>query len=515
MGFTLKMLEENSQTEPCNGIMGNNIFISNQCIKRSDIIEAIEAISEISPNIGLSGGYQYDEALLERLIEIKAKKGLNLLIHGYFPPPMEHFVLNFANTGEQTRDFVRETMKFIRALDIEYYSVHAGFKRDFDIKDEILLNPKGQQYTLRGIYENIEWFTKEFPDKKLALENLYPNNQDTDTCLLMHIDEIVELINMNENAYFLLDLGHLKISSRLLGFDYLDAVDILFEKHGSRILEIHLSENNAGYDDHFLVYPDNIQHKIVKKYAHIINRNRINIVIESRNSSMDGLFKCHFIINEALTSNDSRFTTHDSLSTSRFLKWHDSYIKRSDRNKLNNHKSGLLWFTGLSAAGKSTIAHAVERELFNQGVRTYVLDGDNIRHGLNANLGFSPEDRKENIRRIGEVARLMVDAGIIVLAAFISPYREDRDAVRRLFAGDNFAEIYVKCSIGECERRDPKGQYKKARAGIIKNYTGISSPYEEPENPDLVINTELLTVEEAVKQVITFLKEKDFIGCPL
>lgn len=198
---------------------------------------------------------------------------------------------------------------------------------------------------------------------------------------------------------------------------------------------------------------------------------------------------------------------HSKAESSHVI-WHNSYISRSDRNRLNNHKSGLVWFTGLSAAGKSTIAHAVEKELFNNSIRTYVFDGDNIRHGLNADLGFSQEDRKENIRRIAEISKLMVDAGIFVLAAFISPYREDRGAVRRLFPEDNFAEIYVKCSVKECERRDPKEQYKKARAGIIKSYTGISSPYEEPDNPDLVIDTEILTVDESVKEVMAFLIKK-------
>ena len=191
--------------------------------------------------------------------------------------------------------------------------------------------------------------------------------------------------------------------------------------------------------------------------------------------------------------------------------WHECLVERHDRNRLNGHKSGLVWFTGLSAAGKSTIAHAVEKELHDRGVRSYVLDGDNIRHGLNANLGFSPEDRKENIRRIGEVAKLMADAGILTFAAFISPYREDRDAVRGLFKNDNFIEIYVKCSIGECERRDPKGQYKKARAGIIKNYTGISAPYEKPETPELVIDTEKMDLEESKKRVIEYLCVKKLI----
>ncbi|HHN66284.1 MAG TPA: adenylyl-sulfate kinase [Nitrospirae bacterium] len=192
--------------------------------------------------------------------------------------------------------------------------------------------------------------------------------------------------------------------------------------------------------------------------------------------------------------------------------WHDGDVKREDRNRINGHRSGLLWFTGLSASGKSTIAHKVERNLFERGVRAYVFDGDNIRHGINSDLGFSREDRRENLRRIAEISKLFVDAGIIVLAAFISPFREDRQYIRSRFEGDNFFEIYVKCSIEECERRDPKGQYKKARAGIIKNYTGVSSPYEEPESPDLVLDTEQITIDEAVEKVIDLLMKRDMLS---
>jgi adenylylsulfate kinase len=191
--------------------------------------------------------------------------------------------------------------------------------------------------------------------------------------------------------------------------------------------------------------------------------------------------------------------------------WHEEYIKRGDRNRLNNHKSGLVWFTGLSASGKSTIAHRVDNELFKKSVRSYVLDGDNVRHGLNRNLGFSREDRRENLRRIAELSKLFVDAGILVISAFISPYKEDRDYIRKRFEGDNFFEIYIKCSIQECEKRDPKGQYKRAKAGIIKNYTGISSPYEEPESPDLVIETERYDVNSSVRQVISLIKKKGLL----
>jgi adenylylsulfate kinase len=180
-------------------------------------------------------------------------------------------------------------------------------------------------------------------------------------------------------------------------------------------------------------------------------------------------------------------------------------INRNDRSALNRHGSGLLWFTGYSGAGKSTIAHGVEKELYRRSIRAYVLDGDNVRHGLNADLGFSREDRRENIRRIVEVSRLFVDAGIIVLASFIAPYREDRDFIRAGFQGENYYEIHVKCSIGECQRRDPKGMYNKAQQGLIKNYTGVSSPYENPLAPDLIIDTETMDIAASIDLVVHFM----------
>jgi adenylylsulfate kinase len=191
--------------------------------------------------------------------------------------------------------------------------------------------------------------------------------------------------------------------------------------------------------------------------------------------------------------------------------WHETLVDRQDRNRMNKHKSGVVWFTGCPASGKSTIAHHVEKELFERGIHCYVLDGDNVRHGINANLGFSREDRKENLRRIAELSRLFVDAGVVVLAAFVSPYREDRESVRQIVGPELFFEVYVKCSLETCEKRDPKGQYKKAKAGIIKEYTGVSAPYEEPENPEIVLDTEELDVESAVKKVLEFLDRKKFI----
>jgi len=191
--------------------------------------------------------------------------------------------------------------------------------------------------------------------------------------------------------------------------------------------------------------------------------------------------------------------------------WWNGQISRADRNTLNQHQSGLVWLTGLSAGGKSTIAHGVEKRLFDRGLRTYVLDGDNVRHGLNRDLSFGRADRRENIRRIAEVSTLFVDAGIIVLASFITPYPEDRQFLRDTFADDNFYLVYVKCSIEECIRRDPKGMYAKALGGTIQNYTGISAPYYPPEDADLVIDTEVNTIETSVQELIDFLHHRGLI----
>ena len=181
--------------------------------------------------------------------------------------------------------------------------------------------------------------------------------------------------------------------------------------------------------------------------------------------------------------------------------WHSSRVSRQEREALNGHKGAVLWFTGLSGAGKSTLAHAVEERLHNMGVHTYVLDGDNVRHGLCGDLGFSDIARRENIRRIAEVAKLFADAGIVVITAFISPFREDR-AVARNLLGDDFHEIYCKCSLEVCESRDVKGLYKRARAGEIRDFTGISSPYEEPLEPELTVDTGELDLDESVDCVL-------------
>ncbi|MFT4045181.1 MAG: adenylyl-sulfate kinase [Solimonas sp.] len=194
--------------------------------------------------------------------------------------------------------------------------------------------------------------------------------------------------------------------------------------------------------------------------------------------------------------------------------WHEGEVTRADRNKLLGQKGATIWFTGLSGSGKSTVAVALEKVLYQQGRLAYRLDGDNIRLGINKNLGFSAEDRTENIRRIGEVAKLFVDTGVIVLSSFVSPYRADRDVVRKLHAdaGIDFIEVYVDVPLEEAEKRDPKGLYKKARAGEIKNFTGISDPYEAPEHPELVLPSHKLSLEEEVEVLLKLLKVRGIIA---
>ena len=191
--------------------------------------------------------------------------------------------------------------------------------------------------------------------------------------------------------------------------------------------------------------------------------------------------------------------------------WHDHAVEREKREQLLRQKGVVLWFTGLSGSGKSTVANEVAHKLHEREKLAYILDGDNIRHGLNKDLGFSPEDRKENIRRISEVANLFADAGLITITAFISPYAKDRNFCRELTGEGRFLEIYAKASLETCEKRDPKGMYKKARAGEIKEFTGINAQYEEPENPELITDTDKETVEESAEKVLKKLEELGFI----
>jgi adenylylsulfate kinase len=203
-----------------------------------------------------------------------------------------------------------------------------------------------------------------------------------------------------------------------------------------------------------------------------------------------------------------------SRSKSTNITWHQGHVTRADRERMLGQRGVTVWLTGLSGSGKSTVAVAAEHALVERGSHAYVLDGDNIRHGLNRNLGFSPEDRTENIRRIGEVAKLFTDAGVIVFTSFISPYRADRDAVRSLMGPGDFVEVYVDAPLEVCEGRDVKGLYKKARAGEIPEFTGISAPYEAPERPELVLDTGRQTVDESVQQILHYLEQKGYLCGP-
>lgn len=194
------------------------------------------------------------------------------------------------------------------------------------------------------------------------------------------------------------------------------------------------------------------------------------------------------------------------------ITWHHQLVSKQDRWLRNSHRSALVWITGLSASGKSTVANELEHALFQRRINTFVLDGDNVRHGLNRDLGFSPDDRRENLRRVGEVAKLLVEAGILTIAAFISPYGADRERIRGLFQPGEFIETWCKCDLAVCEQRDPKGLYRKARAGQLPEFTGVSAPYEEPAAPEVLIQTDRLTVAESVEKIVAYLREHQVIA---
>ncbi|HEX9625660.1 MAG TPA: adenylyl-sulfate kinase [Acidiferrobacterales bacterium] len=200
------------------------------------------------------------------------------------------------------------------------------------------------------------------------------------------------------------------------------------------------------------------------------------------------------------------------MENSNNVVWHRATVTRRRREQLNGHRAVIIWLTGLSGSGKSTLAHAVEEQLHRRGCRSYVFDGDNVRHGLCADLGFSHEDRAENIRRIGEMAKLFVDAGLIVLAAFISPFQADRDRLRRSVVESDFLEVYCRCDLSVCESRDTKGLYRRARAGEVRNFTGISAPYEAPVHPELILDTDKTSLEECVASVLDLLARRGVIS---
>jgi len=273
------------------------LYISSACLYNESIVDSIKSLILITKNIELSGGTKYDKKLFDRIIRLKKENSLNFLVHSYFPPPNDDFVLNFADTSKKTKIFIQESMKYVSKLEIPYYSIHAGFKKRFMIKDELLVDGK-EQFVIENITENIKWYHTEY-SQLLALENLFPNGQN-DTCFLSHIDEIIDFLDNNKNIYLLLDLGHLKISAKYYNFNYLDAANKLFNNYSDKILEIHLSENDSLSDQHKIILSDSIQYMIIEKFRHKIIKYNINLVIEARGYNLSELEICYKLINKII-----------------------------------------------------------------------------------------------------------------------------------------------------------------------------------------------------------------------
>jgi len=269
------------------------VYISTSSIATRDVIESIMRLSEITGNIELSGGAEYDENLPEMLIQVKREKSVQLLLHGYFPPPQTHFVLNFSDVSERTRNFIRESISLVRLLSVPYYSIHGGFTRSYVARDNLLFDTGEREFSLKDMMENVNWFRTEFPDIKLAVENMYPNNGILDCAFLMHVDEIIWFMDTCPDVQLLLDLGHLKISASLLGFDFLAAASRIMELLGDRLVEIHLSENNGINDDHYIVPRSSEQVGVLERNRLLIHEYEINITIESRNETIDSLLNCY------------------------------------------------------------------------------------------------------------------------------------------------------------------------------------------------------------------------------
>jgi len=273
------------------------IYISTACLKEASIIKTITALTQFTQQIELSGGSLYQENLLADLINLKQQQSLDFILHSYFPPPRTPTLLNFANNSEQTHDFIKQSMLFIEKLGIDYYSIHAGFKKDFELTHELLEGGK-KNFPFSGLAENIDWFHQNFT-QKLALENLFPNN-GSETCFMSSFEDILEMLETHPSVYLLLDLGHLKLSSRYYGFNYIDAIAQLFSHYADRILELHLSDNHGEFDDHHLLYSDSIQYMLVKTYNNLIKKHQINITIEARGYSLTELEESYYLIKNAV-----------------------------------------------------------------------------------------------------------------------------------------------------------------------------------------------------------------------
>ena len=277
----------------------SKVFISTSCVNHKHVIDSVRALAEITNFIELSGGSEYQCDSLSLLKTVKEELGLDFLLHSYFPPPKTAFVLNFADCSKDTRDFICMSMKYLDELSIPYFSVHAGYKQSFAFNNELLINGNGR-FLIDDIGKNIAWFRQKFPDTPLALENLYPNNRNPDTCFATTVSEIEQILSFDEQVLLLLDLGHLKISANLLQFNFFEAVDLLFSRYGKRIVEIHLSENESIYDDHDVITEFSDQYRLLQKYKEAIIGNSINLTIEARGKDFDTLQKSYNLVRSIL-----------------------------------------------------------------------------------------------------------------------------------------------------------------------------------------------------------------------
>jgi len=277
------------------------LYVSTSSLSSDSVVDSVERLSSCTSHIELSGGCLYDPDLLAGLQRLKRERGLHFLVHGYFPPPRTNFVMNFADGAPRTREFVDESMRFVRALEAPYYSGHPGFIKDFTFDGRRLVETgTARRYTLEDLGRAIEWFGREYPAERLVLENLYPIDTDPETCLMMTPDEIYWIMKRYQNLYLLLDLGHLKVSAGVLGFDLAASVSLMLEIFSDRTLEIHLSENNGSHDDHLLPGPGSDQHVIVEEYAGLIKESRINLTIETRRSTLEAIGESLSFINGLL-----------------------------------------------------------------------------------------------------------------------------------------------------------------------------------------------------------------------
>jgi len=290
-------------TQPSAQDASELLYLSSSSVTTADVLEAVLRLRPITPRIELSGGSRHDPLLLERLIAYKNVNPVNFLLHSYFPPPPVNFVLNFADTSRATRDFIERSMACVTALEVPYYSIHSGFRSDFASDSGGLLHTRSpKSFSLDGICENASWFCSRWPSIPLALENLYPNNGNTSCGFMMHPAEITEALERMPDVMLLLDLGHLKVSAVLMNFDFDNAVHEIFEKHGTRIIEIHLSENNGTADDHLPVLPTSDQYAILKSRAKFIRTQGINITLEAREAGLADVEKSYKVVLEALSA---------------------------------------------------------------------------------------------------------------------------------------------------------------------------------------------------------------------